>query len=93
MKDKNRVLKEYPTAKLHVLDNGTYVIIHNDVVLAEEYYMPDALTEDDAWKYAALTCKTTQQFNRTHPLRMDLSTLETKLTRIQRRKRNAKKNK
>lgn len=93
MKDRKKVLKYFPNAKVLVLDDGTYVIEANDIILAEEYFLPDAYDEDTAWKYAAVACKTTQNFNRTHPERMELSDLENKINRIQTRKRNAKKNK
>lgn len=93
MKDKKRVLKQYPNAKILVLDDGSYVVECNDKILVEEYFMPDAFDEDTAWKYASMSCKTTQQFNRTHPERMDLSDIESKLNRINTRKRNVKKNK
>ena len=49
--------------------------------------MPDVYTEEDAWSHAALACKTSQHFNRTHPTRMDLKSLEAKLMRIENRKR------
>jgi hypothetical protein len=91
-KDQKRVLKQYPNAKLLILEDGSYVIENNDTVLAEEYFMPSAYDTDTAWKYAALACKTTQNFNRTHPERMSLLDIESKLSRIQKRKKNAKKN-
>ena len=93
MKDKKKVLKQYPNAKLLLHDNGTYVVENDDIELAAEFYMPDAYDEQTAWKYAALACKTVQHFNRTQPERMDLSSLENKISRIQKRKRNVKKNK
>jgi hypothetical protein len=93
MKDKKKVLKQYPNAKLLVLEDGTHVIENDDTVLAEEFFLPDAYDEDTAWKYAALACKTSQHFNRTHPARMELSNKESKFTRIKTRRRNAEKNK
>jgi hypothetical protein len=93
MKDKKKVLKQYPNAKLLVLDDGTYVVENDDTNLAAEFFMPDAYDEETAWKYAALACKTSQHFNRTHPDRMELSDRESKFTRIKTRRRNAEKNK
>lgn len=93
MKDKNRVLKQFPNAKILMIDDGTFVVEANDKILVEEYFMPEAYDEETAWKYASISCKTTQNFNRTHPERMDLSDIENKLNRINTRKRNAKKNK
>jgi hypothetical protein len=91
-KDQKRVLKEYPNAKMLMLEDGSYVVECNDAVLTEEYFMPTAYDTDTAWKYAALACKTTQNFNRTHPERLSLIDIESKLSRIQKRKKNAKKN-
>jgi hypothetical protein len=90
-KHQKRVLKQYPAAKLITLDDGTYAVINNEEILASEYFLPPASTVDSAWEYAAIACKTTQNFNRTHPDRMDLTTLESKLSRIQKRKKHAKK--
>ena len=45
---------------------------------------------DKAWEYAALACKTTQNFNRSHPMRMDLSNVEGKLNRINKRKKRGR---
>lgn len=90
-KHQKRVLKQYPTAKLTIIDDGSYAIEANNEILVNEYFLPPALTADTAWEYAALACKTTQHFNRTHPERMDLSTMEVKLNRIQKRKKNVKK--
>ena len=50
--------------------------------IAKDYYLPDTHDVDKAWEYAALACKTTQNFNRSHPDRMDLSNVESKLSRI-----------
>jgi len=91
-KDQKRVLKEYPDAKMLLQEDGSYIVECNDIVLAQEYFMPEAYDTDTAWKYAALACKTTQHFNRTHPERLSLIDSESKLSRIQKRKKNAKKN-
>ena len=91
-KDQKRVLKRYPMAKLTILEDGSYAVEAEDQLLAEEYLLPPAEDPETAWKYAALSCKTTQNFNRTHPDRLDLSNFETKLNRIQKRKRHATKN-
>lgn len=84
-REQKRVLKDYPNAKLTVDDNGNYIVINGDVFLAEDYYMPDTTDPDMAWKYAAIACKTTQNFNRTHPDRMDMSDIENKIMRINKR--------
>ena len=84
-REQKRVLKDYPNAKLTVDDNGNYIVINGDIFLAEDYYMPDATDAETAWKYAAIACKTTQNFNRTHPDRMDMSDIENKIMRINKR--------
>ena len=61
-------------------------IMSGDIYIAEEFYLPPTLDVDKAWEYAALACRTKQQFNRTHPMRMDLSDIESKLNRINKRR-------
>ncbi len=88
-KFKKRVLKQFPNAYVESSVNGLR-IINNDEYLAKEFYMPDTVCEDKAWEYASMACRLTQNFNRAHPLRMDLSDVENKLARINRRKRNGR---
>jgi len=88
-KFQKKVLKQFPNAYMESSVNGLR-IINNDRYLAKEFYMPDTTDEDQAWEYAALACKLTQNFNRAHPSRMDLGDIENKLARINRRKRNGK---
>ena len=90
-REQKRVLKEYPNAKCTTNFNGDYVIIVDDVILAEEYLLPPAYDVITAWSNAALACKTTQNFNRTHPERMDLTNIEEKLLRMEKRKNRKKK--
>jgi len=86
---KKRVLRDYPNAYLDH-DGTGYKIMAGDTFIAEQYYLPETHDVDKAWEYAALACKTTQNFNRTHPSRMDLSQLEGKLNRINKRKRRGR---
>lgn len=90
-REQKRVLKEYPSAKCTIDDNGHFIVIVDDVVLAEEYFLPPALDSLSAWANAAIACKTTQNFNRTHPERMDLTTIEEKLLRMDKRKKRGSK--
>lgn len=93
-KAEKKVRKVYPNAKLGYDDNGYRVIKVNDLILSEEYFLPDTYDDNKAWEYAAVACTVSQNFNRTHPLRMDLSSLEEKIQRIENRKtrgRNANK--
>ena len=84
-KFQKRVLKQFPKAYIEYSNHGVR-IVNGDNFLAEEFYMPDTTDEDKAWEYASLACKMTQNFNRAHPLRMDLVDVESKLARIDRRK-------
>jgi hypothetical protein len=88
-KDKKRVLRDYPNAIVGRKDDGSFIVIDGDYALAEEFFLPPALTEDEAWSHAALSCKTTQHFNRTHPMRLDLKGFEAKMARIEKRKRRS----
>jgi hypothetical protein len=82
---KKKVLKQYPNAKVIYCETGVQ-IMSGDIFIAEEFYLPPTHSEDKAWEYAALACRTTQQFNRTHPSRMSLSDIESKINRINRRR-------
>ena len=90
-KNKKKVLKQYPNAYIDYRQEGVRVM-SGDTYLAEEYFMPNTYNEDTAWEYAAIACKTTQNFNRTHPMKMGLGDIEEKINRINRRKRRGRKN-
>ena len=89
---RKKVLKQYPNAQMVFGDSGIQ-IMSGDLFIAEEFYLPSTNCEDTAWGYAALACKTKQQFNRTHPSRMDLSDIESKINRINRRRGSRRKRK
>jgi len=82
---KKNVLGQYPNAFAMNTETGV-IIISGDIYIADEFYLPATMDEDKAWEYAALACRTKQQFNRTHPMRMDLSDIESKLNRINKRR-------
>ena len=82
---KKRVIGQYPNAKPEQTSDGVR-IMSGDNFIAEDFYLPRTGCEETAWEYAALACKTRQQFNRTHPLRMDLADIESKINRINRRR-------
>jgi hypothetical protein len=84
-KEQKRVLKQYPNARLTVDDNGNYIVMSGDTYLAEDYFMPETQDEAMAWKYASIACRVTQNFNRTHPDRMDMADIENKVLRINKR--------
>ena len=89
-KDRKRVLKDYPHAYMSRENDGSYIVLDGEYAVAEEFYLPPALSEAEAWGHAALACKTTQNFNRSPPSRMDLSNVENKLNRINKRKRRGR---
>ena len=82
---KKKVLGEYPNARPEQTSEGVR-IMSGDNFIAAEFYLPKTSCEETAWEHAALACRTTQQFNRTHPMRMDLSDIEKKINRINRRR-------
>jgi hypothetical protein len=86
-KYKKKVHKQYPGAKLFAMPKGYYTIaVENDDftvtdVLSEYCFLP---TKDPvkAWELAQVSSKTTQNLNRTHPLRVEGQKLADKLQRI-----------
>ena len=86
---KKRVLRDYPNAYVDH-DGDGYKIMAGEKFIAEDYFLPETHDLDKAWEYAALACKTTQNFNRSHPERMDLSNVESKLNRINKRKKRGR---
>jgi hypothetical protein len=85
-RNKKKVLSQYPNAFAEYGEDGVK-IMSGDTYIAKEFFMPYTNCEHTAWEYAAMTCKLTQNFNRTHPMRMDLTAIESKLDRINKRKR------
>ena len=83
-KFKKKVLKQYPKAFAYEDADGVRIMA-GEKYIAEEYFFPETYDENQAWEYAATACRVTQNFNRTHPLRMDLSKIEEKLYRVNKR--------
>ena len=82
---KKKVMDNYPNATVEYTNTGVQ-IMSGDIYIAEEFYLPVTMDVETAWEYAAIACKTRQQFNRTHPMRMDLSDIESKINRINKRR-------
>lgn len=83
----NRVVRKYPNAilkrdnnKMFYVDNG------NGVNLNEEFLLPNCKDDEDAWRQAELSVKTTKYFNKTHPNRLDKTDIEFKNHRISTRR-------
>lgn len=90
-KFKRQVEKFYknPYIKKVSLSRYTIETLNEDFepidILLEQYFLP-ASSELEAWKLAASVCKTTQNINRTHPIKVELSDSEGKYERVQRRR-------
>ena len=86
---KTRVKKYYPESRAFK-ELGLYYIgipdslDDNIINLFDEYFIESTQTEEEAWNKALLCCKTTQNFNRTHPERIDEFT-ESKMSRLKSR--------
>jgi uncharacterized protein Veg len=90
-KHKKKVYKLYPGSFLVQLDKENFTIRQerDDLsildVLSELCLLP-AETPVKAWERAALTTKTTQNFNRTHPLRIEGMQMAEKIARVEARR-------
>ena len=86
-----KVRKRYPNAKIQINNNGLFYISSGvGTVVGEELFIPPQTKAYDAWYWASRSCQIEQNFNRTHPSRMDLKSIESKLDRINRRKRRGR---
>jgi hypothetical protein len=90
-KYKKKVHKQYPGAYLITMSNGWYTIMQEQEnltqkdVLAELCFTPQK-DPIKAWELAQLTAKTTQNLNRTHPLRIEGMNMEDKIARVEARR-------
>lgn len=83
---KKRVKKYYPLAKAYNELGLYYIGIEDDINdliinLFDDYFIPSVASEEEAWNKALLCCKTTQNFNRTHPDKISELT-ESKMSRL-----------
>jgi hypothetical protein len=85
-----KVLRQFPKAKAIWDENDCVKIAINDWCPVDDFFMPETDSVEQAWQYAAIALKTTQNFNRTHPDRMSLQDFEEKSVRILQRKRRGK---
>jgi hypothetical protein len=84
-KIKLKVKKRFPHAKCVNMKDG-YYIYNKDENIFEEFFLPPAGSIPQAWEYALKTVRLIQNFNRTHPLKLELNADEEKLERILGRK-------
>ena len=91
-KFKKKVLSKLPKAYIERDVDGSIYVMHNDEPIVAEYFYPETVIEDTAWQYAAEALRITQNFNRTHPDRMNLADFESKSNRITNRTTRGKRN-
>jgi hypothetical protein len=94
---KKKVGRVYPNVKLHKSANGYCKLIYEDangseINLLSEYFMPPTKNPLEAWEQAATTARVTQNFNRTHPYRVEVVDIDSKLNSIGKRRHKAKVN-
>lgn len=90
-KYRKKVLRHYPGAFLASVGSKSFTIMQeqDDLtardILAEFCFAP---TNDPihAWKLAQLVCKTNQNINRTHPLRIEGMNMAEKIARVEARR-------
>ena len=93
MKIQQKVLKKIPNAKIYSATNGYFIGYESDegiVNLLADMLLPNQETKEKAWECALLSVKTTQNFNRTHPLKVDMYSELDKQERIEKRKNRGK---
>lgn len=90
-KYKKKVHKQYPGAYLMPLGAGYYTIVQEQDnlsildVLSEFCFQPQQ-DPIKAWELAQLTAKTSQNLNRTHPLRIEGMDMADKIARVEARR-------
>lgn len=85
-KYKRRVHKQYPGAFLTQIRKGYYSIVQekNDfsvVDVLEEQLMPAQPSPILAWETAQLSCRISQNLNRTHPMRSEGRNMTNKIAK------------
>ena len=93
MKIQQKVLKKIPNAKLYSATNGYFIGYESDegiVNLLADQLLPNQESKEKAWECALLSVKTSQNFNRTHPLRVDMYSELDKQERMEKRKNKGK---
>ena len=96
MKIQQKVLKKIPNAKVYSATNGYFIGYESDegiVNLLADQLLPNQESKEKAWECALLSVKTSQNFNRTHPLRVDMYSELDKQERMEKRKNKGKINK
>ncbi len=89
-KYQKQVLRKLSKAYIDSDFDGNKFVMNNDECIVAEYFFPETTDEETAWMYAAQALRVTQNFNRTHPDRMDLHDFESKSLRITQRTSKSK---
>ena len=88
-KAKTSINKMFPGCFLEKHEAGYTICDKEGNDILEEYMLPYGKDAVEAWKFALLTVKTTQHFNRSHPERLSLELEEEKMVRVKRKKRKS----
>jgi hypothetical protein len=87
-KFQNKVYKKFPDAKTQLNNEGKYYVSDGKgSVVGDELLLPAQSNVVDAWKWAAESVRFTQNINRTHPMKSEMSFSEKKFNRVSRRNR------
>lgn len=89
MKLQQKVLKKIPNAKIYSAINGYFIGYESDegiINLLADMLLPNQESKEKAWECALLSIKTTQNINRTHPLKVDIYSELDKQERMEKRK-------
>lgn len=86
--------KRFPNCRAVTDEYGLWYIMdmHGEDTF-EEFFLPHVATEREAWEMGKLTAQTIQNFNRTHPLKVDMELTESgemKQMRVNNRRRKNK---
>lgn len=85
---KKKVLKKFPNAKTQVTNSGQYYVSDGmGGYIGDDFMIPPQSNVIDAWKWAAESVRVTQNINRTHPDKVNMSFDEKKFNRVSRRNR------
>jgi|DEB0MinimDraft_3_1074331.scaffolds.fasta_scaffold05075_11 hypothetical protein len=82
-----RIMKKHPTAKLMFDQEKNLYVDINGRNLMDDHLLPPTKDVHTAWEMAELSLKMTQNFNRTHPLRVDMYSSSDKKGRIKKRRK------
>jgi len=85
-KYKRRVHKQYPGAFLTQIKKGYFSIVQEKddfsvVDVLEEQLMPPQISPILAWETAQLSCRISQNLNRTHPMRSEGRSMADKIAK------------